>query len=175
MSLLVRADGVRALRTALFVNRSYPGFGKQQPQHAMRQLASMPGGRQSSNWPRGVTVSTLDSESSDRGSNPREASLCTFGEYASDNECSLSCGALLRNSSGDVFTYGRQATESEATRTTDSRRDVGQGRSGSKNVGVWGRRAGNGSCKKNANHFLKWESIRGGTRTHNLLLRREAP
>ena len=25
-------------------------------------------------WPRGVTVSTLDSESSDRGSNPREAS-----------------------------------------------------------------------------------------------------
>ena len=35
-------------------------------------------------WPRGVTVSTLDSESSDRGSNPREASLAealraTFG------------------------------------------------------------------------------------------------
>ena len=28
------------------------------------------------NWPRGVTVSTLDSESSDRGSNPREASAC---------------------------------------------------------------------------------------------------
>ena len=28
-----------------------------------------------SKWPRGVTVSTLDSESSDRGSNPREASL----------------------------------------------------------------------------------------------------
>ena len=26
-------------------------------------------------WPRGVTVSTLDSESSDRGSNPREASV----------------------------------------------------------------------------------------------------
>ena len=25
------------------------------------------------NWPRGVTVSTLDSESSNRGSNPREA------------------------------------------------------------------------------------------------------
>ena len=25
------------------------------------------------NWPHGVTVSTLDSESSDRGSNPREA------------------------------------------------------------------------------------------------------
>ena len=30
-------------------------------------------------WPRGVTVSTLDSESSDRGSNPREAFLrCAF-------------------------------------------------------------------------------------------------
>ena len=28
---------------------------------------------QQSQWPRGVTVSTLDSESSDRGSNPREA------------------------------------------------------------------------------------------------------
>ena len=28
-------------------------------------------------WPRGVTVSTLDSESSDRGSNPREASFIT--------------------------------------------------------------------------------------------------
>ena len=26
-------------------------------------------------WPRGVTVSTLDPESNDRGSNPREASL----------------------------------------------------------------------------------------------------
>ena len=26
-------------------------------------------------WPRGVTASTLDSESSDRGSNPREASF----------------------------------------------------------------------------------------------------
>ena len=26
-----------------------------------------------SQWPRGVTISTLDSESSDRGSNPREA------------------------------------------------------------------------------------------------------
>ena len=27
-------------------------------------------------WPHGVTVSTLDSESSDRGSNPREAPVC---------------------------------------------------------------------------------------------------
>lgn len=30
-------------------------------------------GTASRTWPRGVTVSTLDSESSDRGSNPREA------------------------------------------------------------------------------------------------------
>ena len=29
-------------------------------------------------WPRGVTVSTLDSQSSDRGSNPREAFLQTI-------------------------------------------------------------------------------------------------
>ena len=35
-----------------------------------RRLAPSP-----ATWPRGVTVSTLDSESSDRGSNPREASL----------------------------------------------------------------------------------------------------
>ena len=32
------------------------------------------------NWPRGVTVSTLDFESSDRGSNPREA-LAFFSYY----------------------------------------------------------------------------------------------
>ncbi len=32
-----------------------------------------PVARRRDNWPRGVTVSTLDSESSDRGSNPREA------------------------------------------------------------------------------------------------------
>ena len=32
-------------------------------------------GRASCNWPRGVAVSTLDSESSDRGSDPREASM----------------------------------------------------------------------------------------------------
>ena len=31
------------------------------------------------NWPRGVTVSTLDSESSDRGSNPREAFIRNAG------------------------------------------------------------------------------------------------
>jgi hypothetical protein len=33
------------------------------------------GAPESDNWPRGVTVRTLDSESSDRGSNPREAFL----------------------------------------------------------------------------------------------------
>ncbi len=32
-------------------------------------------------WPRGVTVSTLDSESSDRGSNPREALLAMFSRF----------------------------------------------------------------------------------------------
>ena len=39
------------------------------------------------NRPRGVTVSTLDSESSDRGSNPREAFLAlrvTLGEPKGD-------------------------------------------------------------------------------------------
>ena len=33
-------------------------------------------------WPRGVTVSTLDSESSDRGSNPREAFVISAGSDA---------------------------------------------------------------------------------------------
>ena len=38
-------------------------------------IAVLPQRRCAVSWPRGVTVSTLDSESSDRGSNPREASL----------------------------------------------------------------------------------------------------
>ena len=45
-------------------------------------LGTAPSLRVESNGPRGVTVSTLDSESSDRGSNPREAShqvLTFFG------------------------------------------------------------------------------------------------
>ena len=37
----------------------------------------------SCNWPRGVTVSILDSESSDRGSNPREA----FWRLRPTNKC----------------------------------------------------------------------------------------
>ena len=41
---------------------------------AHRHPANKDAGATSVNWPRGVTVSTLDSESSDRGSNPREAS-----------------------------------------------------------------------------------------------------
>ena len=35
-------------------------------------------------WPRGVTVSTLDSESSDRGSNPREAFLALAAQEVSN-------------------------------------------------------------------------------------------
>lgn len=35
-------------------------------------------------WPRGVTASTLDSESSDRGSNPREASGVPMIEETGD-------------------------------------------------------------------------------------------
>ena len=38
-------------------------------------LAAASRWRRAVSWPCGVTVSTLDSESSDRGSNPREASL----------------------------------------------------------------------------------------------------
>ena len=52
--------------------RSLIGFGmcakKNGAEHGPKtRMASL------GTWPRGVTVSTLDSESSDRGSNPREA------------------------------------------------------------------------------------------------------
>ena len=39
----------------------------------LRKHAWLQSGADTRTWPRGVTVSTLDSESSDRGSNPREA------------------------------------------------------------------------------------------------------
>ena len=44
--------------------------------HTKNKATQMPAHKHTicGNWPRGVTVSTLDSESSDRGSNPREAS-----------------------------------------------------------------------------------------------------
>lgn len=45
--------------------------GRRQPPAAGSPHAS--GHTEDVKWPRGVTVSTLDSESSDRGSNPREA------------------------------------------------------------------------------------------------------
>ena len=47
---------------------------------ALRRVAKL---CEVSSWPRGVTVSTLDSESSDRGSNPREA----FFEFAVPFAC----------------------------------------------------------------------------------------
>ena len=46
--------------------------------------------------PRGVTVSTLDSESSDRGSNPREASFCFLCWLVGIVLCDLSQGATAR-------------------------------------------------------------------------------
>ena len=42
-------------------------------------------------WPRGVTVTTLDSESSDRGSNPRGA-LTLYGGYEYDLWNPSGCG-----------------------------------------------------------------------------------
>merc|ERR1712020_487710 len=41
--------------------------------------------RFSDSWSRGVTVSTLDSESSDRGSNPRETCACQLAAAMSRN------------------------------------------------------------------------------------------
>jgi hypothetical protein len=46
-------------------------------------------------WPRGVTVSTLDCESSDRGSNPREA-FCKYpADLTSLGPCTTHAAALL--------------------------------------------------------------------------------
>jgi hypothetical protein len=47
------------------------------------------------NWPRGVTASILDSESSDRGANPREA-LCQYrADLTSLGPCTTHAAALL--------------------------------------------------------------------------------
>ena len=42
-------------------------------------------------WPHGVTVSTLDSESSDRGSNPREAFACVEDQLVCEAESVFCC------------------------------------------------------------------------------------
>ena len=56
-----------------------------------------------STWPRGVTVSTLDSESSDRGSNPREASCKVMPT------CALTCSAHAHLHSHSSKMYKREA------------------------------------------------------------------
>ena len=65
-------SGQRGRRCPLSYNRAHyvPIFGPSSLCPPANQLVASAG----VNWPRGVTVSTLDSESSDRGSNPREAS-----------------------------------------------------------------------------------------------------
>ena len=47
------------------------------------------------NRPRGVTVSTLDSESSDRGSNPREAFACVEDQHVCEAEYVFCCALKL--------------------------------------------------------------------------------
>ena len=42
-------------------------------------------------WPHGVTVSTLYSESSDRGSNPREAFACVEDQLVCEAESVFRC------------------------------------------------------------------------------------
>ena len=53
-------------------------------------------------WPRGVTVSTLDSESSDRGSNPREASF-VFVPLRARASCACSRGFRPRRVAAGPF------------------------------------------------------------------------
>ena len=65
--ILVKFDRQGSLVCLLYVGL---GIIKQ----IISRYFSLGKGRASCNWPRGVTVSTLDSESSDRGSDPREAS-----------------------------------------------------------------------------------------------------
>ena len=54
-------------------------------------IAMQPQRRCAVSWPRGVTVSTLDSESSDRGSNPREAFSFarSHAQFANNHPCKL--------------------------------------------------------------------------------------
>jgi hypothetical protein len=47
------------------------------------------------NWPRGVTASTLDSESSDRGSNPHQAFCQYRADLTSPGPCTTHAAALL--------------------------------------------------------------------------------
>ena len=62
-------------------------------------------------WPRGVTVSTLDSESSDRGSNPREA---FFGSRHSRKETETASSerthVLHTDTRNSIFGLGQLST-----------------------------------------------------------------
>ena len=61
------------------------------------------------NWPRGVTVSTLDSESSDRGSNPREVFSCWVGvfhfyaDFSVVENANRGCFCKMNGSSSEVI------------------------------------------------------------------------
>ena len=66
-----------------------------------RAFSALLGAAKATQWmrfsgPRGVTVSTLDSESSDRGSNPREASFYFLCWLVGIVLCDLAQGATAR-------------------------------------------------------------------------------
>ena len=70
----------------------------EKPHNALELWASM-----HTMWPRGVTVSTLDSESSNRGSNPREALATALPTVTPDLLCDTICLLGIRgfcNSNG---------------------------------------------------------------------------
>ena len=82
------------------------------------------------NWPRGVTVSTLDSESSDRGSNPREAlnpSVAPHVEVRAECKCPVWARVSLTAPfavQGPTRTYGRRTSLSDTARVCDATRRV---------------------------------------------------
>ena len=86
-----------------------PAGGACETTRNMRQGANGGIGARCSIWPRGVTVSTLDSESSDRGSNPREAlpSICD-GHHADRASRVRSHHREQNRSEGNAGLRGRQ-------------------------------------------------------------------
>ena len=91
--LRCRSQGYRAAEDALRRGSSGVWRGR----NAWRAIESwLP---ENATWPHGVTVSTLDSESSDRGSNPREALSARLPERGRTRESPIPLsGAYEENS-----------------------------------------------------------------------------
>ena len=153
------------------------------------------------NWPRGVTVSTLDSESSDRGSNPREAlnpSVAPHVEVRAECKCPVWARVSLTAPfavQGPTRTYGRRTSLSDTVCVCDATRRVRpfaqlnlEGHGGVASTALFSLRAELYRCRSNTRHraqrtsqipVLRHERPHnhdpGRTRTCNLWFRRPTP